>query len=94
MTTRSWRFSRPYRNDTPATQHQGDRTLFQSRVDEESPAAQQNYISSNYTHIVRDMARCLGINVMVQMVAARDTDGGPVTQSVLQSGYRDRLMQM
>jgi acyl-CoA hydrolase len=37
--------------------------------------AQQNYISSNYTHIVRDMAG-VGVNVMVQMVAARDTDQG------------------
>jgi acyl-CoA hydrolase len=40
------------------------------------PMAQQNYISSNYTHIVRDM-RGLGVNVFVQMVAARDTERGP-----------------
>jgi acyl-CoA hydrolase len=40
-----------------------------------NPAAQQNYISSNYTHIVRDMA-ALGVNVMAQMVAARDTADG------------------
>jgi hypothetical protein len=42
-----------------------------------NPQAQQNYISSNYTHIVRDMAGA-GINVMVQMVAARDTADGKV----------------
>jgi acyl-CoA hydrolase len=37
--------------------------------------AQQNYISSNYTHIARDMLAA-GVNVMVQMVAARDTAQG------------------
>jgi acyl-CoA hydrolase len=37
--------------------------------------AQQNYISSNYTHIVRDMAG-QGINVLAQLVAARDTASG------------------
>lgn len=39
------------------------------------PSAQQNYISSNYTHIARDMAAA-GVNVLVQLVAARDTDAG------------------
>ncbi|NQX89286.1 MAG: acetyl-CoA hydrolase [Halioglobus sp.] len=37
--------------------------------------AQQNYVSSNYTHIVRDMM-ALGVNVMVQLVAARETSRG------------------
>ena len=40
------------------------------------PAAQQNYISSNYTHIIRDMFSS-GINVLVQLVAVRDTPAGP-----------------
>ncbi|MEJ2531564.1 MAG: acetyl-CoA hydrolase/transferase C-terminal domain-containing protein [Halioglobus sp.] len=40
------------------------------------PQAQQNYISSNYTHIIRDMFSS-GINVLVQMVAVRDTPSGP-----------------
>lgn len=39
------------------------------------PSAQQNYISSNYTHIARDMAAA-GVNVLLQLVAARDTDTG------------------
>jgi acyl-CoA hydrolase len=39
------------------------------------PSAQQNYISSNYTHIVRDMLGS-GVNVMVQQVAARDGEDG------------------
>ena len=40
------------------------------------PVAQQNYISSNYTHIIRDMFSS-GINVLVQLVAVRDTPAGP-----------------
>jgi len=39
------------------------------------PAAQQQYISSNYTHIARDMMAA-GVNVLLQLVAARDTDRG------------------
>lgn len=39
------------------------------------PAAQQNYISSNYTHIARDMMAA-GVNVLLQLVAARDTPEG------------------
>jgi acyl-CoA hydrolase len=39
------------------------------------PRAQQNYISSNYTHIARDMLDN-GVNVMVQMVASRETEQG------------------
>jgi len=35
---------------------------------------QQNYISSNYTHIARDMV-AHGVNVLVQMVAAREEAG-------------------
>lgn len=36
--------------------------------------AQQNYISSNYTHIARDMLGA-GVNVLVQMVGAKEVDG-------------------
>jgi acyl-CoA hydrolase len=37
--------------------------------------AQQNYISSNYTHIARDMD-IHGVNVLVQLVAKRETGSG------------------
>ncbi|MEM9529744.1 MAG: acetyl-CoA hydrolase/transferase C-terminal domain-containing protein [Pseudomonadota bacterium] len=37
--------------------------------------AQQNYISSNYTHIARDMLD-LGINVITQLVAAKQSEDG------------------
>ncbi len=40
-----------------------------------SAVAQQNYISSNYTHIGRDML-ALGVNVVAQLVAARDSAEG------------------
>src|SRR5437588_4330911 len=39
-----------------------------------SPLAQQNYVSSNYTHVVRDVLDA-GINVLAQLVAKRDADG-------------------
>lgn len=39
------------------------------------PSAQQHYISSNYTHIVRDLADS-GVNVLIQLVATRDSVEG------------------
>ena len=36
--------------------------------------AQQHYVSSNYTHVVRDMLAA-GINVILQMVARQERDG-------------------
>src|SRR5437870_11038538 len=36
-----------------------------------SPLAQQNYVSSNYTHVVRDILDA-GINVLAQLVAKSD----------------------
>lgn len=40
-----------------------------------NPVAQQHYISSNYTHVVRDMLS-RGVNVLAQMVAARESEEG------------------
>ncbi|MDB5986615.1 MAG: acetyl-CoA hydrolase/transferase C-terminal domain protein [Nevskia sp.] len=37
-------------------------------------SAQQNYISSNYTHVARDMLS-RGVNLLLQAVSARDEDG-------------------
>ena len=39
-----------------------------------SPLAQQNYVSSNYTHVVRDVLDA-GINVLAQLVGKSDVDG-------------------
>ncbi len=38
-----------------------------------SPLAQQNYVSSNYTHVVRDVLE-VGINVLAQLVGKGETD--------------------
>ena len=38
-----------------------------------SPLAQQNYVSSNYTHVVRDILDA-GINVLAQLVAKSEAD--------------------
>ncbi len=42
-----------------------------------SKTAQMNYTSSNYTHAMRDMLE-KGMNVLMQMVAVKQTDDGPV----------------
>src|ERR687892_830494 len=39
-----------------------------------SPLAQQQYVSSNYTHVVRDLLDA-GINVLVQLVARSPEEG-------------------
>ena len=39
-----------------------------------SPAAQQSYISTNYSHVVRDVLAA-GLNVLAQAVAAEEVDG-------------------
>lgn len=41
-----------------------------------NPTAQQNYISSNYTHVARDLIS-RGVNLLLQAVALRDIDGRP-----------------
>jgi acyl-CoA hydrolase len=40
----------------------------------DSPLAQQSYMSSNYTHVVRDLLNC-GINVLAQLVGKMQEDG-------------------
>ena len=40
----------------------------------DNPIEQQNYISSNYTHIARDML-ANGVNVLAQLVARKVIDG-------------------
>ncbi|MCF6287709.1 MAG: hypothetical protein L3J53_00540 [Proteobacteria bacterium] len=42
-----------------------------------SSMAQKNYISSNYTHAARDMLAS-GMNVLLQMVAVKQTKNGPI----------------
>jgi acyl-CoA hydrolase len=42
----------------------------------DSPLAQQSYMSSNYTHVVRDVVDA-GINVLAQLVSKTEQDGAP-----------------
>ncbi|MBL6750644.1 MAG: acetyl-CoA hydrolase [Nevskia sp.] len=48
---------------------------FQSGSQLHNPAAQQDYISSNYTHVARDMIG-RGVNLLMQAVAMRPEAGG------------------
>ncbi|MEP4147937.1 MAG: acetyl-CoA hydrolase/transferase C-terminal domain-containing protein [Halioglobus sp.] len=57
------------RNEMP-TNVQLSELYFKAGSMKKHATAQQNYISSNYTHIARDMLAS-GVNVMLQMVAAR-----------------------
>jgi acyl-CoA hydrolase len=46
-----------------------------------NPGVQQNYISSNYTHVARDMM-LRGVNLLMQAVAVRDQASGPPRYSL------------
>lgn len=50
--------------------------FFQAGTQIGKPVPQQNYISSNYTHVARDMIDH-GANVFAQLVALEDRDGEP-----------------
>ncbi|MBE9540260.1 MAG: acetyl-CoA hydrolase, partial [Proteobacteria bacterium] len=68
-------FIQPFRDGSLPHNIQVSELYFKAGSMKNQPIAQQNYISSNYTHIVRDM-RTSGVNVMMQMVAARETPDG------------------
>jgi acyl-CoA hydrolase len=68
-------FIQPFRDGSLPDNIQVSELYFKAGSMKNQPIAQQNYISSNYTHIVRDMFTS-GVNVMVQMVAARETPEG------------------
>ncbi len=68
-------FLAPYRASKLPDNIRVTELYFKAGTMKSNPLAQQNYISSNYTHIVRDMAG-QGVNVMAQMVAARETANG------------------
>lgn len=68
-------FIKPVRSDTLPSNIQVSELYFKAGSMKNVPSAQRNYISSNYTHIARDMFDA-GANVLVQLVAARETDEG------------------
>lgn len=68
-------FLEAYRHDSLPDNIRVTELYFKAGSMKNCPGPQQSYVSANYTHIVRDMA-ALGINVMVQLVAARETQAG------------------
>jgi len=68
-------FIKPVRNDTLPANIQVSELYFKAGSMKNVASAQRNYISSNYTHIARDMFDA-GANVLVQLVAARETPHG------------------
>ena len=68
-------FLAPFREGNLPENIQVSELYFKAGSMKNYPIAQQNYVSSNYTHIVRDMSGA-GVNVMVQMVAAREAPNG------------------
>ncbi|MCB1677392.1 MAG: acetyl-CoA hydrolase [Halioglobus sp.] len=68
-------FMAAQRSDTLPSNIRVSEVYFKAGAMKHVASAQQNYVSSNYTHIVRDMLG-IGVNVLVQMVAARDTPSG------------------
>lgn len=57
------------------------------------PGAQQNYISSNYTHIPRDLFDA-GANVLLQLVAVRETPAGPCVSLSCNPDTGQELIEM
>jgi len=68
-------FLKPMRNDALPANIQVSELYFKAGSMKNVASAQRNYISSNYTHIARDMFAA-GANVLVQLVAARETPEG------------------
>ena len=68
-------FMKAIRSDSLPDNIQVSELYFKAGSMKNVAAAQQNYISSNYTHIVRDMVG-LGVNVFVQLVAVREAPEG------------------
>lgn len=68
-------FVKPVRSGSLPANIQVSELYFKAGSMKSVPSAQRNYISSNYTHIARDMFDA-GANVLVQLVAARETGQG------------------
>lgn len=67
-------YMRALRAGTMPTNVQVSELYFKAGSMKSVASAQQNYISSNYTHIARDMC-ALGINVLAHLVATREVAG-------------------
>lgn len=65
----------PFKRDALPENIQVTEYYFKAGAHKGHAGAQQSYVSSNYTHIMRDMLGA-GANVLAQMMAARETDDG------------------
>jgi acyl-CoA hydrolase len=68
-------FLKPVRSDSLPGNIQVSELYFKAGSMKNVPGAQRNYISSNYTHIARDLFNA-GANVLLQLVAVRETPNG------------------
>ncbi len=68
-------FLKPQRNGSLPSNIRVSEMYFKAGSMKKVASAQRNYISSNYTHIARDMFDA-GANVLCQMVAVRDSPEG------------------
>jgi len=68
-------FLKPVRSDSLPDNIQVSELYFKAGSMKNVPVAQRNYISSNYTHIARDLFNA-GANVLLQLVAVRETPEG------------------
>ena len=86
-------FIKPVRSDTLPANIQVSELYFKAGAMKNVPSAQRNYISSNYTHIARDMFDA-GANVLVQLVAARETPDGLSVSLSCNPDTATELMEM
>ncbi len=67
-------YMKALRSDTMPPNIEVSEFYFKAGAMKNIPSAQQNYISSNYTHVARDLVDH-GVNVVIQMVATKQKSG-------------------
>jgi len=86
-------FIKPVRSDSLPDNIQVSELYFKAGSMKNVPGAQRNYISSNYTHIARDLFNA-GANVLVQLVAVRETPEGLSVSLSCNPDTGEELMEM
>ena len=86
-------FLKPVRSDSLPDNIQVSELYFKAGSMKNVPSAQRNYISSNYTHIARDLFNA-GANVLVQLVAVRETSEGLSVSLSCNPDTGEELMEM
>jgi acyl-CoA hydrolase len=86
-------FIKPVRSDSLPDNIQVSELYFKAGSMKNVPGAQRNYISSNYTHIARDLFNA-GANVLVQLVAVKETPEGLSVSLSCNPDTGEELMEM